>query len=66
MKTKYVRPDGTPIPEGACVRADNVVDTFKLELRSLNGVSPEQVTKLLQTQFEVCLLMPTERTMVVK
>lgn len=45
--------DGTTVPQDACITPDHKVDTFTIEIRSLDGTTRERVRELLQTRLEV-------------
>lgn len=53
MKTFYVYPDGSKVPDGICVRPEKHKTTLVIEIASIGRVSPSVIKRLLETKYEV-------------
>ena len=53
MKTEYVYPNGTPVPEGQCVSPEVYVTTLSIKIRAMQPITGEALKDLVQTKWEV-------------
>ncbi len=57
---KMIEIDGKPIDNGQTCTVDNVVQEFKIRIRSLGGLSPNAVKDQLQKMWEVLGVVEVE------
>ena len=63
MRNIYV---GQKPRDGQTCTVDNVTQTFTVSIRSLSGVSPDDVKNLLQQRWEVTNITQTDEIAVVR
>ena len=66
MQMQVVRSNGAQVPAGHCIVPDNHVDTFTLQIRSLNGVSADELKALVERRFEVSHIAHSSRVTIAK
>jgi hypothetical protein len=66
MRTKVVGRDGRTIPITNCIDPSNHVDTFTVVIRSLNGVKPEDIKKVIEQHYETVQVLHDEQVIVAK
>lgn len=66
MRTKVVGPDGHSIPITNCIDPSNHVDTFTVVIRSLSGVKPEDIKRVIEKYYETVQVLHDERMIVFK
>ncbi len=66
MRTKHVRSDGKILPNNVAVDVSNHIDTFTIVIRSLPGVSSEDIKKVIEKHYETVRVLHDEKTIVSK
>ena len=66
MKTKYLKVDGTTVPQGHCVVPDHRITTVTIELRSISWIDAEVLKAAIERRYEVTDMEVTEQLIVVK
>jgi hypothetical protein len=65
-RNRMITASRMPPPIGVTVITDNVVQTFKVTIRSLNGVHPETLKRVIQSRYEVTDIETLTRTTLVR
>lgn len=60
-----IHADGTPVQAGRCVTVDNQIQTFVVQVRSMAGIHPDQLKRVIQTRYEVLNVTHQEKIIVV-
>ena len=57
---KTVEINGRPIGNGQTVVVDHIVQTYEIQIRSINGVSQDVLKRLIEQKYEVVLIEQTD------
>jgi hypothetical protein len=66
MSHRHSFPDGTRLIGDVCITPMQHIDTFTIQVNSLDGVSEETIVNILQTKLKVEKIEHTERNTIIR
>ena len=65
VATQFVHSNGAQVRPGICIKPDHYETQFTVRVRALQPVTPDQLTQLIQSKYEVVSMARTAQRCVV-